>query len=104
MLEFFTVRDPAVIMVTSQPIPTPTPMQYVSIVEAIQSIPCGQPIPENAVALFPRIADFAPVTSIDAVENVAGKYATVDIPREMPILSEMLVDNPELLPENCKPE
>jgi Flp pilus assembly protein CpaB len=83
--------------VTSEPsatqLPTPTPIELVNIVIAVQELPRGFRIPANAVAVRPWPAASAPFNGITNVEDVVNKIARTDIFREQPILSNMLVDD-----------
>lgn len=75
-------------------LPTPTPIPYVEIVVAVQELPRGIRIPaENAVELKRWPADAAPFNALQSLDDVVGKIARTDIPRESPVLSTMLVDN-----------
>lgn len=75
-------------------LPTPTPIPYVEIVVAVQELPRGIRIPaENAVELRRWPADAAPFNALQSLDDVVGKIARTDIPRESPVLSTMLVDN-----------
>jgi Flp pilus assembly protein CpaB len=75
-------------------LPTPTPFPIVEIVVAVQELPRGIRIPaENAVELRPWPAEAAPFNSLQSLDDVVGKIARTDIPRESPVLSTMLVDN-----------
>jgi Flp pilus assembly protein CpaB len=72
-------------------LPTATPVRVLEIVAAIQDIPRGFTIPPNAVALRRWPEDVAPIQAITNLDEVIGKVARVDIFREQPILSNMVV-------------
>ncbi len=75
-------------------LPTPTPIPFVEIVVAVQELPRGIRIPEeNAVELRRWPASAAPFNALQNLDDVVGKIARTDIPRESPVLSTMLVDN-----------
>ena len=75
-------------------LPTPTPIPFVEIVVAVQELPRGIRIPaENAVELRRWPAAAAPFNALQSLDDVVGKIARTDIPRESPVLSTMLVDN-----------
>ncbi|MBN2469488.1 MAG: Flp pilus assembly protein CpaB [Anaerolineae bacterium] len=75
-------------------VPTPTPIPFVEIVVAVQELPRGIRIPaENAVELRRWPAEAAPFNALQSLDDVIGKIARTDIPRESPVLSTMLVDN-----------
>ncbi len=75
-------------------IPTATPIPFVEIVIAVQELPRGIRIPaENAVELRRWPAEAAPFNALQSLDDVIGKIARTDIPRESPVLSTMLVDN-----------
>jgi Flp pilus assembly protein CpaB len=78
---------------TQESFPTPTPIELVNIVIAVQELPRGFRIPANAVAVRPWPAESAPFNGITNVEDVVNKIARTDIFREQPILSNMLVDD-----------
>lgn len=78
-------------------LPTPTPIELVNIVIAVQELPRGFRIPANAVAVRPWPAESAPFNGITNIEDVVDKIARTDIFREQPILSNMLVDDFENL-------
>lgn len=73
-------------------LPTTTPIPFTEIVVAVQELPRGLLIPEEgAVQLRPWPA--GPSVPIDAIWNineVIGKIALTDIPRESPVLSTMI--------------
>lgn len=73
--------------------PTPTPIPFVEIVIAIQDLPRGFRIPDNAVELRPWPEASAPFNGITNVEDVIGKIARTDIFREQPILASMVTDD-----------
>lgn len=73
--------------------PTPTPISFVNIVIAVQELPRGFRIPQNAVAIRPWPSDSAPFSGITDIEQVVNKIARTDIFREQPILSNMLVED-----------
>jgi pilus assembly protein CpaB len=74
-------------------LPTPTPIQFVEIVIAVQEMPRGFRIPPNAIQLAPYPADSAPFNAIQDPEDVIGKIARTDIGREQPILSNLIVED-----------
>ncbi len=74
-------------------LPTPTPINFVELVIAVQELPRGFRIPANAVALRPFPEESAPFNAILNVEDVVNKIARTDIYREQPILSNMVVDD-----------
>ncbi len=82
---------------TRQPvevIPTATPIPFVEIVIAVQDLPRGIRIPaENAVELRRWPAEAAPFNALQDLDDVIGKIARTDIPRESPVLSTQLVDS-----------
>lgn len=80
--------------------PTPTPIQFVEIVIAVQDLPRGFRIPaEGAVALRPWPEVSAPVNAIFNLEDVIGKIARTRIWREQPILRTMVTDDFQSLDE-----
>ncbi len=74
-------------------LPTPTPINFVELVIAVQELPRGFRIPANAVALRPFPEESAPFNAILNVEDVVNKIARTDIYREQPILANMVVDD-----------
>lgn len=74
-------------------IPTPTPLEVVQIVIAVQDLPRGFRIPPNAVTLGPYPKDLAPFNAVTDLEEVIGKIARTDIYREQPILSNLIVED-----------
>ncbi|MBL8160606.1 MAG: hypothetical protein JNJ61_01375 [Anaerolineae bacterium] len=83
--------------------PTPTPVPYVRIVIALQNLPRGFRFPDTIEGLA-NIVDYTlwpePAVPFNAlredqggIEFVLGKIARVDMFREQPILSNLLVDN-----------
>jgi Flp pilus assembly protein CpaB len=74
---------------------TPTPLVVTPILVAIQELPRGIRIPENALALRNWPQESVPAGAIDPkqINEVVGKIARTDIVREQPILSSMLVDD-----------
>ncbi len=77
--------------------PTPTPIDVVEIVIAVQELPRGFRIPANAVAVRRWPAESVPVNAVLDVEEVVNKIARTDIFREQPILNNMLVSDFENL-------
>jgi pilus assembly protein CpaB len=77
--------------------PTPVPIQYVEILVAVQEIPRGFQIPEDAIAkrLWPVSA--APVHAVTDKADVVGWLARTDIAVEMPILSTQLVKSLDMI-------
>lgn len=92
-----TTEGGEVVAATTAPqqeqVPTPTPIELVNIVIAVQELPRGFRIPANAVDVRPWPAESAPFNGITNIENVVNKIARTDIYREQPILSNMLVDD-----------
>ena len=83
-------------------VPTATPIPFVEIVVALQELPRGYRIPENpeeasgAVGLRPWPAgESVPFNALQSLDDVYGKIVRIDIPRESPILSTMLVESLE---------
>jgi len=80
--------------------PSPTPIEIVEVVIAIQDIPRGLTIPPNAVAIrqFPLdlVQEWGPSVLSDP-EVVIGQRARTDIVRFQPILSNMVVEDPTAL-------
>lgn len=74
-------------------IPTPTPIRFVNVVIAVQEIPRGYRIPQNAVAVRPWVEESAPMTVYTRKEDVVGKIARTDIFREQPITNNLVVDD-----------
>jgi Flp pilus assembly protein CpaB len=74
-------------------LPTPTPLEFVDIVIAVQELPRGFRIPANALELRPWPEVSAPVNSFTSLEEVIGKIARTDIFREQPILTSMITDD-----------
>jgi Flp pilus assembly protein CpaB len=74
-------------------IPTITPIPMVSIVVAVQELPRGITIPADGVQLARWPAEAAPFNALQSLDDVVGKIARTDIPREVPVLSTMLVDD-----------
>jgi hypothetical protein len=85
------------------PTPSITPIpDQVMIVIALQEIPCGVPIPPDAIG-FESIPDFlAPPNAIFVLEQVIGKYAQMDVPRKGRLLTTMLVDSAAEVPSTCQ--
>ncbi len=89
--------------------PTATPVPMVEIVVAAQELPRGLLIPaENAVTLRPWPANSVPLNALLDVEDVIGKIALTDIPREAPVLADMIGESvyqlhPVNFPENPLP-
>ncbi len=80
--------------------PTPTPMQFIEIVIAVQDLPRGFRIPaEGAVALRPWPEVSTPVNAIFNLEDVIGKIPRTRISREQPILTTMITDDFQSLDE-----
>ena len=75
------------------PVPTPTPIEMVEIVIALQDLPRGFRIPPNAVTLSPYPRDVVPFNAITNLEDVIGRIARADIFREQPILSNLVVED-----------
>ncbi|MBN1966419.1 MAG: hypothetical protein JW910_17345 [Anaerolineae bacterium] len=74
--------------------PTPTPIQFVEIVIAVQELPRGIRIPaENAVELRRWPLESVPFNALTDVDEVIGSIARIDIPRESPVLSTMVVES-----------
>lgn len=86
--------------------PTPVPVEYVSIVVAIQNLPRGLVIPPDGIAVKAWPKDNAPNNAIEisaelSIERqdeelrrqVIGKIARTDIVQEAPVLFNQLVDN-----------
>jgi Flp pilus assembly protein CpaB len=71
----------------------PTPIPFVEIVVAVQDLPRGFRIPENAVQLLPWPEASAPFNAILSLEDVVGKIARTDVFREQPILASMITDD-----------
>lgn len=71
----------------------PTAIPFVEIVIAVQDLPRGFRITENAVQLLPWPEASAPFNAIFSLEDVVGKIARTDIFREQPILANMLTDD-----------
>lgn len=75
------------------PLPTPTPIEMVEIVIALQDLPRGFRIPPNAVTLSPYPRSVVPFNAITDLEDVIGTIARTDIFREQPILSNLVVED-----------
>jgi Flp pilus assembly protein CpaB len=71
----------------------PTAIPFVEIIVAVQDLPRGFRIPDNAVQLLPWPEASAPFNAITNVEDVVGKIARTDIFREQPILASMVTDD-----------
>ncbi len=77
-------------------IPTFTPIPFVEIVVAVQELPRGLRIPETGAVelrLFPATPETLPFNALQNLDDVIGKIARTDIPREAPVLSTMLVES-----------
>lgn len=85
--------QPGVTQVAQSNLPTPTPIEFVDIVIAVQELPRGFRIPANALELRPWPEVSAPVNSFTSLEEVIGKIARTDIFREQPILTSMITDD-----------
>lgn len=82
--------------------PTPTPMPLVSILVAFQNLPRGYRFPEqidelwNVVGYVVWPEQSVPFNALwegnGGLESIAGKVLRVDMVREQPLLSTMLVD------------
>ncbi len=87
-------------VIVQQAGPTPTPMQFIEIVIAVQDLPRGFRIPaEGAVALRPWPEVSTPVNAIFNLEDVIGKIPRTRISREQPILTTMVTDDFQSLDE-----
>ncbi len=75
------------------PLPTNTPIVFVPLVLALQDLPRGFLITQDAVVLRPWPQSSAPFNAITDLQDVVGKIARTDIFREQPILTNMVVDN-----------
>lgn len=87
------VVDEATAEPLTTPEPTMTPVVFVDLVIAVQELPRGIIIPENALAIRPWRQDAVPVNAVTNIEDVVGKRARTDIFREQPILTNLLVDD-----------
>lgn len=77
---------------------TATPMAFVELVVAVQQIPAGTTILEEALEVRYWPADAAPFTAFNRIEDVEGMIAQTDIVREQPVLSAMVgLSTPEPL-------
>jgi len=88
-----TTPQPGQTVVQQNNLPTPTPLEFVDIVIAVQELPRGFRIPANALELRPWPEVSAPVNSFTSLEEVIGKIARTDIFREQPILTSMITDD-----------
>ncbi len=88
-----TTQQPGQTVVQQNNLPTPTPLEFVDIVIAVQELPRGFRIPANALELRPWPEVSAPVNSFTSLEEVIGKIARTDIFREQPILTSMITDD-----------
>ncbi len=87
-------------VVVQQSGPTPTPMQFIEVVIAVQDLPRGFRIPaEGAVALRPWPEVSTPVNAIFNLDDVIGKIPRTRISREQPILTTMITDDFQSLDE-----
>jgi hypothetical protein len=80
---------------TLSPISTlpPTP-EFFEIVWSTQEIPCGTMITEDMVALIPTPTDSLPISPTPYLEWVVGKYTPQDIPSDVPVFYNSLLDTP----------
>ncbi len=85
--------SPAEVSRPTEVLPTATPIRFVEIVLAVQELPRGITIPADGVELRRWPAETAPFNSLQTLDDVVGKIARTDIPREAPVLSTMLVDD-----------
>ncbi len=86
---------PAVSTPVGTPRPTVTPIPFAEIVVAGQEIPRGMRIPAVGVVvirLWPAGGSL-PFNALQNLDDVIGKIARTDIPRESPVLATMLVDD-----------
>ena len=80
--------------------PSPTPIELIEVVIAIQDIPRGLTIPPNVVAIrqYPlELVQEWGATVLSDSEDVIGQRARTDIARFQPIFSNMVVELPSIL-------
>lgn len=76
---------------TNTPAPSPTPLDLVDIVVAVQAISRGSVIPPDAVRLQAYPRDIVPFNALSNTEDVIGQRARTDIFIEQPILADFVV-------------
>ncbi|MFP4394081.1 MAG: Flp pilus assembly protein CpaB [Anaerolineales bacterium] len=82
-------------------LPTPTPSNMVKIVVAVQNINLGTRITTEGDAPAVRLRNWPdsslPLEYFESLDEVEGKIARLDIPRGMPLMSDMLADRGDTL-------
>lgn len=86
-------QQPVAQVEDATPLPTPTPIEMVEVVIALQDLPRGFRIPPNAVTLSPYPRSVVPFNAVTDLEDVIGRIARTDIFREQPILSNLVVED-----------
>lgn len=79
--------------VAQEVLPTATPIALQEVVIAVQNLPRGFKITEDAVTVRLWPAESAPFNALQNPADVIGKIARTDIPRESPILFNALVED-----------
>ncbi|MEL6150780.1 MAG: SAF domain-containing protein [Chloroflexota bacterium] len=73
-------------------LPTATFVNYASVVVPVHDIPAGTVIQPSDVLVQSFIVDYAPLNAQANPGDVVGKMTTVDLPRDIPVLANALVD------------
>jgi len=89
---FLLLNRPAPPPKTAEPTAQAVPMT--KIVVAFQNIPRGGQIITGAVGLFDWPTSQMPPSAFTDVGPVVGKFAKIDIPQGLPVLSSMLATSP----------
>ncbi|MBN1178293.1 MAG: Flp pilus assembly protein CpaB [Anaerolineae bacterium] len=78
--------------VEETPTPTPTPLGMVPIVVSAQNIAPGMELTDDAVILQDWPVDALPTGAFTDLEEVYGEMVSVNVPRGMPIVEDMLIE------------
>ncbi len=78
---------------TLPPLPTPTPLEVLQLVIAVQNLPRGTIITPDVLAYRIWPVEMAPFSAVINLEDVIGTIARTDIYREQPILFTMVTDS-----------
>jgi Flp pilus assembly protein CpaB len=79
--------------VAEEAIPTSTPVEMAEVVIALQNLPRGFRITEDAVDIRLWPAESVPFNAYSDPADVVGKIARTDIPREAPIIFTTIVED-----------
>src|SRR5687768_16242785 len=96
-LSLFTMLVSILLGITGQSsvenILPPTPELF-NIVWSTQDIPCGTLITEDMVALVPTPIEMIPISPTPYLSWVIGKYTPQDIPEDVQVFYNSLLDTP----------